>query len=117
MGIAIDMVGRPLPIATAASDVSAVVDRCSTNTAARAAPRAGRRHHVHRGTARHHDASGEPLLPAGLRGGRSWPASTATRSAWAVPPVDDTTAEIKRMYVRPSPGARRRPCDPPCASW
>ena len=88
MGIAIDMVGRPLTVATAATATCRRSStRCSTNTA-NGSPRASSRTPASRSPTRTWHATTTRFKASSrgcwaLAGGCSWPASTTTRSAWA----------------------------------
>jgi GNAT superfamily N-acetyltransferase len=107
MGIAIETVGRPLPIATAASDVSAVIDPLFHEYGEWVARRLEQDIGIaftDADLARHHNAfKGELPRLLGPRG-RLLVARLDSDpvGVGALKPVDDTTAEIKRMYVRPA---------------
>jgi len=108
MGTASDTVGRPLTVTTAtATDVSEVVDPLFREYGEWVARRLGQDVGItftEADLARHHDAFRAEL--PGLLGTRGRllvarlgdnPVGVST-----LKPVDETTAEIKRMYVRPA---------------
>jgi GNAT superfamily N-acetyltransferase len=108
MGIASDTVGRPLTVTTAtATDVSEVVDPLFREYGEWVAGRLGQDVGItftDADLARHHDAFRAELPRLlGARGRllvarlRDKPVGVGT-----LKPVDETTAEIKRMYVRPA---------------
>jgi GNAT superfamily N-acetyltransferase len=108
MGIASDTVGRPLTVSTAtATDLSAVVDPLLREYGEWVAE------HLERDVgiafteadlARHHDAFRDEFPRLLGRRGRLLVARLGDNpvGVGTLKPVDDATAEIKRMYVRPA---------------
>jgi GNAT superfamily N-acetyltransferase len=112
MGTASDTVGRPLTVTTAtATDVSEVVDPLFREYGEWVARRLGQDVGItstEADLARHHDAFRAEL--PGLLGTRGRPLVARLGDnpvgVGTLKPVDETTAEIKRMYVRPAAQGR-----------
>jgi GNAT superfamily N-acetyltransferase len=108
MGITLDAVGRPLTIANAtAAYVAEVVEPLFREYGEWVAARLGHDHGItftDADLARHHDAFRDELPRLIGSRGRLLVArlDDAPVGVGALKPVDATTAEIKRMYVRPA---------------
>jgi GNAT superfamily N-acetyltransferase len=112
MGIASDTVGRPLTVTTAtATDVAEVVDPLFREYGEWVAGRLEQDVGItftEADLARHHDAFRGELPRLLGSGGRLLVARLGDHpvGVGTLKPVDETTAEIKRMYVRPAAQGR-----------